>query len=259
MRSHDGSASWGIAGFARDPPTCKSIRAAMAVVIRAALPCSYGLAVIPTADYYAAGFGGQIDGPGVRRARVIAPKHSDLIEWVKSCLELDEYNGREPVDPFSGWSPGRSVAVEVVSAVGMRMARETLYYRCMDHGRSDVRVFAALVPGCMNRWVSAWRKFLIIAWNVLQRRGLSTTRVRDLISRETGAWDSEWVRMLAGHLGDSWNMRTATNPRECMREWSSLIITRYEGELRRLCAYPVFVDEPLNVLYLVQNARPGEN
>ncbi len=42
--------------------------AAMAAMLRTAFPCSFGLAVVPTLEYYTAGFGGQIDGLGVEIA-----------------------------------------------------------------------------------------------------------------------------------------------------------------------------------------------
>ncbi len=176
--------------------------AAMAAMLRPAYPCSFGLAVVPTLEYYMDGLGGQIDGLGVEIARVIAPANGDLAEWAKSCLELDEHGTDEPTTPYDSWSPGRSVAVNVTTRIGARACHETLFYRCMDHGHSDVQVFADLVPGCMARWAEVWRKFLIVSWNMLQRRNLSTRRVLTMIRYEVSVWDPRWVQLLAEHVDE---------------------------------------------------------
>ncbi len=147
------------------------------------------------------------------------------------------------------------MAVNVVTAVGMRAAHETLYYKCMGHGYSDVQVFAELVPGCMPRWVSVWRKFLIASWNMLQRRSLSTRQVCTMILNETDAWDPRWVRMLAEFVDESLGVQTTARQRVCLREWSTHMILQYERSLIRLCTDSVFVNEPLNVLRLVQHAH----
>ncbi len=234
-----------------------SIRAGMSALTRAALPCAYGLAVVPTADYAEGGFRGQVDGPDVKSARVVLPGSEDLIEWVKSCLELDGFSSCGAGGPLDGWSPGRSVAVRVVYVDGASLTHETFYYRCMDQGRSDVRVFGVQAPGCFRQWVSVWRKFLILAWNVLHGRGIATARVGQLIDVETAAWSSYWVRVVVAHLRASSGPPPAMAPREYIREWSFSIIKAYEDNLRRLCVSSVFAEEPLHVLYLLQHSLSG--
>ncbi len=227
----------------------------MAAMLRPAVPCSFGLAVVPTLEYYTGGFGGQIDGLGVEIARVIAPADGDLAEWVKSCLQLDEYGEDEPMDPYGGWSPGRSVAVNVVTRVGALASQETLYYKCLDHGRSDVQAFAELVPGCMVRWVGVWRKFLIASWNMLSRRGMDTQRVRVLIQDEIEVWDPRWVRMVAENLDASLGAQTTARQRAHLRAWSVGMVQQYERGLVRPCTESAFLHEPLNVLRLIQHGH----
>ncbi len=231
------------------PPPLPALDAAQ--MMRPALPCSFGLAVIPTLQYEDGGFGGQIDGPGVLAARIIVPADEDLAEWVKSSLYLDELDHPIPLMAFGGWTPGRSVAVDIASFAGGTVTHETHYYRCMDHGYSDVRVFAELVPGCMARWTHVWKKFLLSAWNMLSRRCISTSRVRIMIANEVDAWDERWVRMVAEFLDDSWGGQVASSQREHIRDWSFCLIMKYESDLVRACVDVTFLQDPLRVLSLI--------
>ncbi len=224
-------------------------------MLRPAFPCSFGSAAVPTAEYYTDGFGGQIDGLRVRHARVVVPTKSDLVEWTKSCLELDEYASYPESDPYGGWSPGRSLAVKVRSFVGITYTEETFYYRCMDFGHSHIQVFQEPTSDCMKQWVRSWRTFLIISWNALSQRNLCSDRAHAMIRGESGAWDPRWIHKLAQHVDVSWQTQSTAVQRARLCAWSMRLLQIYETDLVRLCVASVFLNDPLHIHALIRRGH----
>ncbi len=198
-----------------------------------ALPCSFGLAVTPTSDYYVDGFRDLLEAPGVRVTRIVVPGEEDLAEWAKSCLEVDEYEPLGPANPYRGWSPGRSVVVRITHLV------------TSSHP----------LPGCMDRWVLVWKKFLVCAWNLLQHRSLPTRKARMMVVHETDGWDHRWVRVVASTLNASWASLSSLEQCARIREWSFRVIAEHERNQVRLAVAAVFLDEPIRVLSLIERGQ----
>ncbi len=76
-----------------------------------------------------------------------------------------------------------------------------------------------------------------------------------MILNETSAWDPRWVQMLAENVDDSACAQTTAHQRERLRAWSTGLILEHERGLIRLCTDSVFLNEPLNVLRLIQHVH----
>ncbi len=179
---------------------------------REALPCSFGLVAVPSSDYYAGGFAGQINGPGVEECSC---QGRHLRRYV--CASRD---------------------------VALQGDGQRLYRRQDDHGTGS-GLFDAVGGGVEE----------IISWNMLHRRGMRTKRVHMMIANEMGVWDSHWVLVLAGFVSGDWAAQATPDQRIRLREWSDQLILQYEWSLVRLCADSIFVNDPLNVLWLVRHGN----
>ena len=90
-----------------------------------ARPWHFGARAVTGPAYEASGFENQIDHPAAVSCIIVRPAQKTLEEWAKTCLAVEHYEGE---DHFGGWSPGRSVEVQVTTADGTEERVEAHYY-----------------------------------------------------------------------------------------------------------------------------------
>ena len=127
--------------------------------------------MVPGPDYEYPGE--QIDATTCQIAVVVEPDREVLLDWAKSCCCIGAY--RDCDSPFTGWSPGRSVAVLAYMNDG---SRDTFYYKLFDEDQYDVDAPAHGLPAPGARhWLPTWHKFLqlIFHWELEQQVVIAST------------------------------------------------------------------------------------
>ena len=183
------------------------------------------------------------------------PGHKTLEEWAKTCLAVEHYEGE---DHFGGWSPGRSVEVQVTTADGTEERVEAHYYKLFDFNAADVDldpVQTGPLPDPLA-WLPVWKEFIhisigLVISNVqrLPAAGHADRLVLDMVEREVSVWNGDIVTMIAAALGNS--NTNAPAPQAFMVEWSRTCFWEHVHVLARLGVAEVFQVWPHMVLVLL--------
>ena len=88
---------------------------------------------------------------------IVRPGHKTLEEWAKTCLAVEHYEGE---DHFGGWSPGRSVEVQVTTADGTEERVEAHYYKLFDFNAADVDLHPVQTRPLPEplAWLPVWKR-----------------------------------------------------------------------------------------------------
>ena len=186
---------------------------------------------------------------------IVRPAQKTLEEWAKTCLAVEHYEGE---DHFGGWSPGRSVEVQVTTADGTEERVEAHYYKLFDFNAADVDIDPAQtgpLPGPLA-WVPVWNEFihtsihlLLISVHRLPPAAAADGMVLDMLGRELAVWNGDNITMITGALGNS--NSNAPAPQAFMLEWSRNCFWARAQCLARRCVAEVFVLWPHMVLVLL--------
>ena len=220
-----------------------------------ARPWHFGARVVTGPAYYASGFENQIDHPAAVCCIIVRPAQKTLEEWAKTCLAVEHYEGE---DHFGGWSPGRSVEVQVTTADGTEERVEAHYYKLFDFNAADVDldpVQTGPLPDPLA-WVPVWKEFIhtsigLVLSNVHRLPGAAPAdrMVLDMVGREVAVWNGDIVTMITAALGNS--NTNAPAPQAFMVEWSRTCFWAHVHVLARLGVAEVFQVWPHMVLVLL--------
>ena len=186
---------------------------------------------------------------------IVWPGHNTLKEWAKSCLAIEEYAGE---DHFGGWSPGRSVEVQVTTDGGTEELVESHYYKLFDFNSADVDIDPAQTgprPGPLA-WVPVWKEFihtsihlLLISVHRLPPAAAADRMVLEMIGRELTVWNGDILTMISAALGNP-NSNAAAS-QAFMVQWSRNCFWARVRSLARLGVAEVFLCWPQMVLALL--------
>ena len=189
-----------------------------------ARPWHFGARVVTGPAYEASGFEDHMGHPDAVNCIIVRPGHNTLKEWATPCLAIEDYAGE---DHFGGWSPGRSVEVQVTIAEGTEEHAESYYYKLFDFNSADVDIDPAQTAPLPDplAWVPVWKEFihtsihlLLISVHRLPPAAAADGMVLDIIVREVAVWNGDIRTMITGALGNS--NSNAPAPQAFMLEWS---------------------------------------
>ena len=219
-----------------------------------AQPWHHVCRVVPGPSYEQGNFIAQMDDPSTIYCYAAVPDSEDVQCWATSCLQLKQFRGS---GPFSGWSPGRSLAVVVVKRRDpWTIFEERLYYRAGDFGFYDVALqhhsgsdYECLVTS----WYSTYDKFVRLATYLALHAELPQLAVPRMIMSEVKVWMPEVVTKLARRLGSANEVdaRRALVCRGMDKHQRTISI------MAQLCIPEVFLMYPEFVLFLVQTYMAG--
>ena len=220
-----------------------------------ARPWHFGARVVAGPAYEATGFENQIDHPAAVTSIIVRPAQKTLEEWAKTCLAVEHYEGE---DHFGGWSPGRSVEVQVTTADGTEERVEAHYYTLFDFNAAGVDldpVQTGPLPDPLA-WVPVWKEFIhisigLVLSNVHRLPGAvpADRMVLDMLEREVAVWNGDIVTMVTAALGNFSTNAPATQA--FMAEWSRTCFWAHVHSSARLGDAEVFQLWPRMVLVLL--------
>ena len=220
-----------------------------------ARPWHFGSRVVTGPAYEASGFVDQMDHPDAVNCIIVRPGHNTLKEWAKSCMAIEEYAGE---DHFGGWSPGRSVEVQVAIAEGTEEHVETYYYKLFDFNSVGVDIDPAQTGPLPDplAWVPVWQDFIHISIRLLlinvhrfPPAAAVDRMVLEMIGRELTVWNGDILTMTSAALGNPSSNAAASQA--FMVQWSRNCFWARVRSLARLGVAEVFLLWPQMVLVLL--------
>ena len=220
-----------------------------------ARPWHFGARVVTGPAYEASGFEHQIDHPAAVSCIIVRPAQKTLEEWAKTCLAVEHYEGE---DYFGGWSPGRSVEVQVTTADGTEERVESHYYKLFDFNAADVDLHPVQTRPLPEplAWLPVWKDFIhtsigLVLSNMhrIPAAAHADCMVLDMVGREVAVWNGDIVTMISTALGNS--NTDAPAPQAFIVEWSRTCFWGHVHTLARLGVAEVFQVWPQMVLLLL--------
>lgn len=220
-----------------------------------ARPWHFGARVVTGPAYEASGFEDQMDHPDAVNCIIVRPGHNTLKEWAKSCLAIEEYAGE---DHFGGWSPGRSVEVQVTIAEGTEEHVESYYYKLFDFSSADVDIDPAQTGPLPDplAWVPVWQDFIhtsirlhLINVHRFPPAAAADRMVLEMIGRELTVWNGDILTMISAALGNP-NSNAAASQAFMVQSSRNCFWARVRS-LARLGVAEVFLFWPQMVLALL--------
>ena len=217
-----------------------------------ARPWHFGIEVVKGPAWEASGNGNeQLGDAALVHAVLMEPDYQTLLSWSCSCLTI--LWAPPLLNPLGGWSPGRSVVVEVHITGRERMC---YYYKLFDEDACDIDLKLPHIPVLppLGGWATVWRRFLFVSVS-LQLQHLDDAGAKymllEMITREVEAWNNELCLDFCIAL----NLH-ATGSIEAKRQivtWSRRCITQRYTSLAKQLDARVYQLRPLLVLdYIVR-------
>ena len=205
-------------------------------------------------------FGSQLESPTLVRALIVEPDDLDLRCWAKMCCQVPPYEDQEALE---GWSPGRSVVVELEEGDG---TKTSYYYKLYDGPSPSLCDIAPHPsPGQLSDdpagWRKLWEKFVTICLHcelgyLIAAHGLDMF----FFEREIGSWGDTLCVEFSAAVGRPVD---AGNAQMARRELLAVSQGMYKAAISRrasLLDARVFQVYPeLVVEYIAQRRQSGRS